>query len=51
MEKPLEPSVNGAIPPITITIADQMQLIAEETAHGRSIGFVSLLRKPQAGWK
>ncbi|MFC2029095.1 segregation and condensation protein A [Chloroflexota bacterium] len=44
-EKPQEPSVNGAVSPITITIADQMELIQLETAHGRSVSFVRLLER------
>jgi segregation and condensation protein A len=39
------PSVNGAVPPITISIADQMELIELETARGRSISFRKLLEK------
>jgi segregation and condensation protein A len=41
--KPPAPSINGTIPPLTITIADQMALIERKTANGRSISFRSLL--------
>jgi segregation and condensation protein A len=37
-------SVNGAVPPITITIADQMDLIARETASGQAVSFRGLLK-------
>jgi segregation and condensation protein A len=43
--KPSAPSVNGTVPPITITIADQIELIEQETAHGRTIGFRSLFKR------
>lgn len=43
--KPAAPSVDGAVPPITITIADQMGLIERETAHGRTVSFVRLLQR------
>jgi segregation and condensation protein A len=43
--KPLAPSVNGTVPPITITIADQMALIERRTAHSRSVSFRSLLER------
>ena len=43
LEKPPEPSVNGAVAPITITIADQMELILKKTTRGRSVSFVRLL--------
>jgi segregation and condensation protein A len=41
--KPPAPSVNGAVAPITITIADQMSLIERETARGRPVSFRRLL--------
>ena len=41
--KPLEPSVNGSVPPVIITIADQMALIERETARGRPVSFRRLL--------
>jgi segregation and condensation protein A len=37
------PSVNGAVAPITITIADQMELITRKTSQGRSVSFRQLL--------
>ena len=43
--KPLEPSVNGAVPPVTITIADQIALIERETSRGRPISFRRLLQR------
>ncbi len=43
--KPPEPSVNGAVAPITITIADQISLIAEKTSRGRSVSFRRLLQQ------
>jgi segregation and condensation protein A len=43
--KPPAPSVNGAVPPITITIADQIDLIERETAGARSISFRRLLER------
>jgi segregation and condensation protein A len=41
--KPALPSVNGAVTPITITIADQMGLIERRTAGGRQVRFRQLL--------
>jgi segregation and condensation protein A len=41
--KPPEPSVNGAVPPIIITIADQISLIERQTARGRPVSFRRLL--------
>jgi len=43
--KPPEPSVNGAVPPITISIADQMALIERKTGHGRPLSFRRLLQQ------
>jgi segregation and condensation protein A len=43
--KPIGPSVNGAVPPIIITIADQMALIERQTAQGRPVSFRRLLEK------
>ena len=43
--KPLQPSVNGAVPPIIITIAGQMTLIERETATGRPVSFRRLLER------
>jgi segregation and condensation protein A len=43
--KPLAPSVNGAVPPVTISIADQMKLIELETSRSRSLSFRKLLEK------
>ena len=39
------PSVNGVVTPATITIADQMELNARETDHGRSVSFRRLLER------
>jgi segregation and condensation protein A len=41
--KPPAPSVNGAVPPITITIADQMELIERKTAQRQRTSFRKLL--------
>ena len=41
--KPLEPSVNGTVRPITITITDQMSLIERRTAGGRSVSLLRLV--------
>jgi segregation and condensation protein A len=43
--KPPEPSVNGTVAPVTITIADQMELIQKVTARGRSVSFIRLLKQ------
>jgi segregation and condensation protein A len=43
--KPLATSINGAVPPITITIAQQMDLIARRTARGRPVSFRRLLAR------
>jgi segregation and condensation protein A len=43
--KPLGPSVNGAVSPIIITIADQITLIERQTAQGRPVSFRHLLEK------
>lgn len=43
--KPPAPSVNSTVPPITITIADQMVLIERETAGGRAASFRGLLER------
>jgi len=43
--KPPEPSVNGTVAPITITIADQIELIEQKTARGRSVSFRRLLER------
>jgi segregation and condensation protein A len=42
--KPSGPSVNGSVPPITITVADQMALIERKTIGGRSVSFLQLMR-------
>lgn len=41
--KPPEPSVNGTVAPLTLTIAEQMDLIARETARGGSVSFLQLI--------
>jgi len=43
--KPVEPSVNGTVPPIIITIADQIDLIERQTAQGRPVSFRRLLKR------
>jgi segregation and condensation protein A len=43
--KPAEPSVNGVVAPIAITIADQIDLIERETDQGRSVSFRTLLKR------
>ncbi len=42
--KPPEPSVDGAVPPIRITIAQQMALIERRVASGRPVSFLRLLQ-------
>jgi segregation and condensation protein A len=41
--KPPMPSVNGAVPPISITIEEQMQVIEHKTSRGRRVSFYRLL--------
>jgi len=41
--KPPRPSVNGTVPPITITIAQQMAFLESELARGRPVRFRHLL--------
>ncbi len=41
--KPATPSVNHAVPPVTITIAEQMELIEQETARRDRVSFRQLL--------
>jgi len=41
--KPPQPLVDRAVPPITITIADQMGLIERQTAGGAQVRFTALL--------
>jgi segregation and condensation protein A len=43
--KPPAPSVNGAVPPTTMTIVDQMALIEQETARGKPVSFRRLLAR------
>lgn len=43
--KPPAPSVDNAVSPIRITIADQIVLIEQETAHGRPLSFRRLLER------
>jgi segregation and condensation protein A len=43
--KPVEPLVNGTVPPIIITIADQIDLIERKTAQGRPVSFRRLLKR------
>jgi segregation and condensation protein A len=46
--KPAEPSVDAAVAPIRITIADQMQLIEHRTAGGRPVSFRGLLQSTKS---
>jgi segregation and condensation protein A len=43
--KPPAPSVNNTVPPITISISEQIDLIARRTARGHSISFRRLLKQ------
>lgn len=43
--KPPAPSVDNAVSPIRITIADQIALIEQETARGRTLSFRRLLER------
>jgi segregation and condensation protein A len=43
--KPPDPSVNGAVPPIGITIADQIDLIERATTRRLPVSFLGLLQK------
>jgi segregation and condensation protein A len=43
--KPVAPSVNDTVSPITVTMSGQMALIQQETARGRSVSFRSLLER------
>jgi segregation and condensation protein A len=43
--RPPEPSVNGAVAPITISIADQMDLIERKTRQGQPVSFRRLLER------
>lgn len=43
--KPPAPSVNGAVPPITISVTDQIALIERKTAKGRPVSFRGLLER------
>ena len=46
--KPLAPSVDQAVAPVTIRIADQMALIERQTARGRRISFRRLLAETRS---
>jgi segregation and condensation protein A len=46
--KPPAPSVDNAVAPITITIADQIQLIERRTAGGQRVSFRRLLRRARS---
>jgi segregation and condensation protein A len=46
--KPPALSVNGAVPPIIITISEQIELIERETARGRSVSFRGLLQRAKS---
>lgn len=46
--KPPEPSVNGAVPPLSITVTDQMELIVRETSENREVSFLHLLRQARS---
>lgn len=43
--RPPSPPVDEAVPPVLLTIADQMALIERETAGGRSVSFCRLLEQ------
>jgi segregation and condensation protein A len=43
--KPLAASINGAVSPVTITIAEQMDLIERQIARGRPLSFRRLLEQ------
>ena len=43
--KPPELSVNGTVAPVSITIADQMDLIERKTSQGRPVSFRRLLER------
>jgi segregation and condensation protein A len=43
--KPPIASVNGAVSPVSISIADQMALIDQETDQGQSVSFVRMLQR------
>jgi segregation and condensation protein A len=43
--KPPEPVVSGVVAPVTITIAEQIELIGRETARGRPVSFRRLLER------
>jgi segregation and condensation protein A len=43
--KPVEPSIDGTVPPVIITIADQISLIERKTARGRPVSFRRLLER------
>jgi segregation and condensation protein A len=43
--KPVAPSVNDTVSPITVTMSGQMALIERETAGGRSVSFRHLLER------
>ena len=46
--KPPLPSVNNTVAPVTITIADQMALIARRTAGSRRVRFRQLLEDAES---
>jgi segregation and condensation protein A len=43
--KPSAPSVNGEVAPLSITIADQMDLITQQTAQRRHVSFLRLMQR------
>jgi segregation and condensation protein A len=43
--KPSAPSVNGEVTPLSITVADQMDLIMRKTAHNRRVSFLRLMHR------
>ncbi len=43
--KPSAPSVNGEVAPLSITIADQMDLITQQTARRRHVSFLRLMQR------
>ncbi|MFC2037131.1 segregation and condensation protein A [Chloroflexota bacterium] len=43
--KPLLPSVNGTVAPVTISISEQMEVIQRATSGGRPVSFLRLLER------
>jgi len=43
--KPAGPSVNGSLPPLRLSLAEQIERIGRETSHGRPVSFRWLLER------